>query len=170
MAEIPVEPPIEDPAQAGPPERGLSCHRFSDPLAALGRAVNLLHKVEPFASMKMADLVSTLAGQVNRRHYLFAVKDRRIAGYIGWALCDEALGRAWVAGGRMPSYEECLDGDAFVLMTFHAESRAVSFRLIRQCRTLYPNRNAIFSRLYADGREGRFNEVFNRISEPGWRT
>ncbi len=170
MAETPNEMPIEDPSQTGPPERGLSCHRFSDPLAALGRAANLLHRVEPFASMTMADLISTLAGQVQRRHYLFAVKDRRIAGYVGWALCDEALGRAWVAGGPMPSYEDCLNGDAFVLMTFHAESRDVSFRLIRQCRTLYPNRNAIFSRLYADGREGRFNEVFNRIPAPGRST
>ena len=58
-------------------------------------------------------------------------------------------------------------GDTVVPMTFWAASRHVTFYLVRECRRLYPNRKAIFSRQYADGRPRRSNTLFNRVPETG---
>lgn len=150
--------------KAAPSQETIRCQTFADPYAAMGHAVNLLGKVQPFTSYRFGELAGTLGGQIGRGHYRFAMRGTQLEGYMGWALCDEALARDWVAGGCVPTYDECVDGDACVLMTFWASSRHVTFQMIRQLRQLYPNRQAIFSRYYMDGRERRFNEVFNRVA------
>ena len=93
--------------EAGPPAHGLRCHRLSDPFVALGHAVDLLRQVQPFASFTFGAFAGTLGGQIGRGHYLFALKGNQVVGYMGWALCDGALARDRVAGGRTPTYEEC---------------------------------------------------------------
>ena len=143
------------------PEALQSC-RFKDGFVAIGRAINMLRQVQPYASYKFGEFAGTLAGQIERGHYLFAVRDQQLVGYIGWALSDEAVARAWVEGRYVPSMEECKDGDYFVLMTMHASTQGVAFFLTRECRKIYPNRRVIFTRDYADQRPRRVGTVFSR--------
>ncbi len=151
--------PADDPAGAS----AFSCRRFPNPHAALGRAVNLLRGVEPFASYRFGQLSGTLMGQVRRNHYLFTFRDKRIVGYAGWALCEAEMARAWVEGGYVPTYEECLKGDSWIGMTFYADAPGACLYQARQCRLSCPNHKVFFRRDY-HGRQ-RTTEVFNRIRD-----
>jgi hemolysin-activating ACP:hemolysin acyltransferase len=139
-------------------------HRFSDSFVAYAQAVNFLRPVDPYASYRFGGFAGTLAGQIERGHCLFAVRGNQVVGYVGWAMCTEEVARAWVEGRHTPSYEECNSGDCVVVMTWHAVSKGVVSFLARELRKVYPNRKAIFSRQYANGRPGRLGEVYNRVN------
>jgi len=126
--------------------------------------VNFLLSVDPYASYRFGRFARTLAGQIERGHYLFAVRGKQIVGYVGWAMCEETVARAWVEGRHTPSFEECRGGDCTVLMTWHAVSRDVVMFLARELRKAYPNHKAIFSRQYVGGKPRRVGEIFNRVN------
>ena len=122
------------------PELRTLC-QFADSAEALGRAVNLLQRVEPFASYHFGRFSNVLQGQIRRRHYVFAIAEGRAAGYAGWALCDEEVARAWLERQRIPTMEECRDGACLLGLTFYAVDQATCRRLTRYCRTLYPGKS-----------------------------
>lgn len=143
--------------QAAP---GLAARRFRQPARALGLAVEFLRDQAPFADFRFGTFAGVLSGQVRRGHYLFAQRGTSIAGYAGWALCTNELARAWVERGVVPTYEQCLQGEAVVVLTFAARDRAATFFLARQLRRLYPGRKAWFLRDYGGRR--RFGTAPNR--------
>ncbi len=115
--------------------------QFADAAEALGRAVNLLQRVEPFASYHFGRFASVLQGQVRRRHYVFAVAERNPVGYAGWALCDEDVARAWLEWQRVPRMDECVDGACLLGLTFYAIDQRTCLLLSRYCRAQYPGKS-----------------------------
>lgn len=138
-----------------------SC-RLADAPMAIGTACQFLAGREPFAGLAFGEFVKTISAQVQRGHYLFARRDLEVLGYIGWALCDEAVAREWVSGRGAPQTELCINGPVFVAITFASKEKAATRCLIRDCRRLYPGRQVMFHRYYADGRTARAGRVVNK--------
>ena len=159
---VKIETPKASVTVAGADEP-LTAQRFDSDVEALGFAVTLLGQVEPFKTFPFGAQVGTLAGQIHRKHYLFAARGRELVGYAGWALCEEDVARAWSQSAGTPTYEQSLAGDCFVGMTWYADTSQVNRFLVRECRRQYPNCKVFGKRSYADGRETRPIEWFNRI-------
>lgn len=119
---------------------------------ALGLAVNMLRGKEPFSGYNFGRLSSVLAGEVLRKHFLFAARAGKPVGYAGWARCSETVAKGWIENNRIPSYEECRAGDWAILLTFFAETRDVTFFLTRECRKRNPNAKIAAVRDYGERR------------------
>lgn len=126
---------------------------------ALGQAVDLLRRVQPFASYSFGRLSSVLSGEIKRQHYVFTFDGRRPVGYAGWALCDEPIARAWIEERYVPSFAECSGGDSWVGITFYAASKEICLFQARWCRARYPGLKVFGIRDY--GRRSRRTEVKN---------
>jgi hypothetical protein len=137
----------------------LSCRQFDDPVTALGQAVDLLRRVQPFASYSFGKLSSVLSGEIKRQHYIFTFDGRTPVGYAGWALCDELIARAWIEERYVPSFADCSNGDSWVGITFYAASKEICLFQARWCRARYPGLKVFGIRDY--GRRSRRTEVKN---------
>ncbi len=130
----------------------MRCCQFSDPTYALGRAVDLLRRAQPFASYDFGKFSNVLMGQIKRGHYVFTLADDRAVGYVGWALCDEDTARAWIMGRKVPGFSQCLRGDCWVGITFFADSAKVCRFQARWCRDKYPGLKVFGIRDYGSRR------------------
>jgi len=75
-----------NPAGAAAPRPGLRLFRPESPYVALGLAVSHLMTKPAFANLRFGDWSRVLVGQINRKHYAFAVDDKnQIQGFLGWA-------------------------------------------------------------------------------------
>jgi hypothetical protein len=137
----------------------LSCRQFDDPVVAIGQAVDLLRRVQPFASYTFGRLSSVLSGEIKRQHYVFTFDGETPVGYAGWALCDEPIARAWIEERHVPSFAECSNGDSWVGITFYAASKEICLFQARWCRARYPGLKVFGIRDY--GRQSRRTEVKN---------
>ena len=133
-------------------ESALKCRRFKDPVVAFGRAVNLLMRTQPFASYPFGKFSKVLLGQIQRGHYVFTIDGDTPVGYVGWAMCTEAVARAWLEEHRVPRYEECNGGDCWVGITFYAATREACFFQARHLRQRYPDAKAMGIRDYGERR------------------
>jgi hemolysin-activating ACP:hemolysin acyltransferase len=115
----------------------ISITQLSDSNAATGLAAAYLAATSTFGAYRADRLIGSILGQIERRHYAFAVRDNRIVGYAGWALCAARVAEAWLRDGKAPSADQCREGDVLVLVLFAAEDRQVSIRLTRYLRDLY---------------------------------
>lgn len=142
----------------------MNCTQFDDPLYALGRAVDMLRRVKPFAGYDFGRFSNVLMGQIKRRHYVFTTLEGRDVGYAGWALCTEQIARGWIEGRLVPTFAQCDEGDCWVGITFYAETTKVCISQARWCRNRYPNARAFGIRDYGSVR--RTTQVLNRTA-PG---
>ena len=117
----------------------MECRRYTNKVFALGQAVNLLRDVSPFSGYQFDRIANVLIGQIRRNHYVFTIAGGRAVGYAGWALCEESVARAWIEQRYVPSFEECLNGDCLVGITFYARTPEVCRFQARWCRNLYPD-------------------------------
>ena len=102
-----------------------------NPYAALGLAVNHLMVQPAFANLRFGDWSRILVGQINRRHYYFAIDEKKqVQGFVGWALTTNDKAEAWLAGQRGLSYEDCRDGDCVIINAWAASSPEAG-RLLR---------------------------------------
>lgn len=123
------------------------------PEAALGRACAHLMTKPAFARAPFGHIARSLAGQVNRGHYAFAMRGGRVAGFAGWALAVEAVAEAWVAGARPFGDAEAGAGDCVVLNFWQADDPEISRLLIDHMRNAIPEARRIYAkRHYPDGR------------------
>src|SRR5689334_3901500 len=116
-AAAPHDPPSGSPPSpagaAAPPE--LRIFRPDNPFAALGLAVNYLMTKPAFARLRFGEWSRILVGQINRRHFCFAVDHRnQIRGFMGWALTTQEKAEAWVDGRAGFTSMEGADGDCVV--------------------------------------------------------
>ena len=146
----------EQTASQGEPA-ALVCRRFKNPMIAFGAAVDLLRPHKPFSEATFGTYASVLRGQIAREHYVFAVKNKLVVGYVGWALCSEEVARAWTEQRHAPTYAECLSGDCWVGLTYYATSRQVTFALMGHIKRRYPGYEIFGLRRYQDGRERFFH-------------
>jgi hypothetical protein len=97
----------------------LSVWRPKDSAAALGRAVEFLSKKPAFAKLQFGEWSQVLY-QVARGHFFFVVdQDRRVRGFLGWALTPEALAEQWVEGRAGLRNDECREGDCVIVNAKH---------------------------------------------------
>jgi hypothetical protein len=83
----------ETPAVPADPRADLRVFRAKDPYIALGLAVSHLMTKPAFAKLQFGDWSRILTGQINRKHYYFAVDSKnQIQGFIGWALEGKSRG------------------------------------------------------------------------------
>ncbi len=118
-----------------------TCMQPRSEAIAYATTVNLLRSVAPFSNYKFGMFSSVLLGQIRRKHYVltYAMPEKKPVGYFGWALCEERIAKAWVDDGYVPSQEECMKGDCFVVATFYGASPEVTRFQTRFVRKIYPN-------------------------------
>jgi hypothetical protein len=70
--------PFQDEMTAAPiaPREKLRVFRAKDPYIALGLAVSHLMTKPAFANLRFGDWSRILTGQINRKHYYFAVEQQ----------------------------------------------------------------------------------------------
>lgn len=136
------------------PPGEIECRQHPNDATSIGMVVELLHEVPPFSDMTARELTGTVIGQIRRGHYVLAVQDERVIGYVGWALASEEIAKGWAEGRHRPTYEESMDGDCVILMMWYAQSAAATRRLARFLRRLYPGYR-FYGRRMKDGRPSR---------------
>ena len=133
---------------------GLSAWRPKDTSAALGLAVEFLSKKPAFARLQFGEWSQVLFYQVARGHFFFVVdRDRRVRGFLGWALTSQALAEQWVEGRAGLRNDECREGDCVIVNAFAAETGGANRFIVDTMRKLFANKRTLyFKRHYRDGR------------------
>ena len=145
------------PVSAGPEAKdnlGFSAWRPKDSAAALGLAVEFLGKKPAFARLQFGEWSQVLFYQIARGHYFFAVdRNRRVQGFLGWALTSAALAEQWVEGRAGLKSEQCREGDCVIVNAFAAETHGAKQFIINTMRGLFADKHTLyFKRHYRDGR------------------
>lgn len=119
----------------------LKCMQRQGDAKDYATTINLLRSVAPFANYKFGVFSTVLLSQIRRKHYVltYAMPEESPVGYFGWALCEERIAKAWVEDGYVPTHEECMAGDCFVVATFYGATPAVTRFQVRHVRKAYPN-------------------------------
>src|SRR5215469_11207701 len=143
----------------------LTAWRPTSAAAAVGLAAEYLSRKPAFAKLPFGDWAQVLFHQVVRGHYLFVVnQDRRVCGFLGWALTSQHLAELWVEGRSGLKNDECLAGDCVIVNAWSADTTVVNRFLLGAMRKLFADRRAIyFKRHYPDGRERPM-----RLTVPGY--
>ena len=141
-------------AGAVAPRGDLKVFRPENPYIALGLAVSHLMTKPAFANLQFGDWSRILTGQINRKHYYFAVDSKNQSqGFMGWALTSKEKAEAWVEGrggavlrgqpGRQLPDLQCMGGK-------HAAGRT-AFWSRRRARSWRARTPVYFKRHYKDG-------------------
>jgi tetratricopeptide (TPR) repeat protein len=132
----------------------LSAWRPKDPAASLGLAVEFLSKKPAFAKLQFGEWSQVLFYQVARGHFFFVVdQDRRVRGFLGWALTPQALAEQWVEGRAGLRSDECREGDCVIVNAFAADTIGANRFIVDTMRKLFASKLTLyFKRHYPDGR------------------
>jgi tetratricopeptide (TPR) repeat protein len=154
-AGLEIRPDFAHDRRAAGDEIALTAWRPSSPAASVGLAVEYLSKKPAFAKLPFGEWSQTLFYQVARGHYFFVVdQNRRIRGFVGWALTDERRAELWLEGRSGLSNSECLEGDSVIVNAWSADAADVNAFIREAMRKLFARRRALyFKRHYPDGRE-----------------
>ncbi len=145
-------PPAVDQRAKG--ELRFSAWRPKDPAASLGLAVEFLSKKPAFAKLQFGEWSQVLFYQVARGHFFFVVdQDRRVRGFLGWALTPQALAEQWVEGRAGLRNDECREGDCVIVNAFAADTVGANRFIVDTMRKLFVSKRTLyFKRHYPDGR------------------
>lgn len=106
---------------------------------ALGAALHYVGRHPPFADFRAQDLIHTVAGEIERGHYRFALDGPRVVGYVGWALYDAEIADRCAAGGHPPPLPSAANGhDVVWILTAASSSPAAFVAMVKAVRALYP--------------------------------
>ena len=132
----------------------LRAWRPKDPAASLGLAVEFLSKKPAFAKLPFGEWSQVLFYQVTRGHFFFVVDhDRRVRGFLGWALTAQALAEHWVEGRAGLRNDECREGDCVIVNAFAADTVGANRFIVDTMRKLFASKRTLyFKRHYPDGR------------------
>jgi len=135
------------------PRPALRVFRPDNAYVALGLAVNHLMTKPAFANCKFGDWSRILVGQINRKHFWFAVDDKnQIVGFMGWALTTKDKAEAWVEGRAGLAYDDAKDGDCVVFNAWAANNLKVNRFLLEEGRKVIQGKDMVyFKRHYNDG-------------------
>src|SRR5262245_60192223 len=131
----------------------LRLFQTGNPYVALGLAVSHLMVQPAFANLRFGDWSRILVGQINRRHYYFAIDEKKqVQGFVGWALTTVDKAEAWLAGRAGLSYEDSRDGDCVIINAWAASSPEAGRLLLDAVRRIGLGKQAVyFKRHYKDG-------------------
>jgi tetratricopeptide (TPR) repeat protein len=132
----------------------LSAWKPNDNSASLGLAVEFLSKMPAFAKLQFGEWSQVLFYQVTRGHFFFVVdQDRRVRGFLGWALTERALAEQWVEGRAGLRNDQCREGDYVIINAFAAETDDANHFIVDTMRGLFASKRSLyFKRHYPDGR------------------
>ena len=101
----------------------------------------------------MGDWSRILTGQINRKHYAFAIDGQnQIQGFVGWALTSKQNAEAWVEGRGALDFEHSRDGDCVIFNAWTASTPEANRFLVSQARALIAGKDTVyFKRHYKDG-------------------
>jgi len=143
-------------AAGGPAEEALrlAIWRPEDKAASLGLAVEFLSRMPAFGKLQFGEWSQVLFYQVERGHCFFVVdQDKRVRGFLGWALTEQKLAELWVEGRAGLRNDQCRDGDCVIVNAFAAETGGARRFIVETMRDLFASRRMIyFKRHYPDGR------------------
>jgi hemolysin-activating ACP:hemolysin acyltransferase len=147
--------PLHEETAAIPvaPRRDLKAFRPQNPYVALGMAVSHLMTKPAFANLRFGDWSRVLTGQINRKHYYFAIDStNQIQGFVGWALASKENAEAWVEGRGALSFGDSLDGDCVIFNAWAASRPETNRFLVSQAREIIEGKDTVyFKRHYKDG-------------------
>jgi tetratricopeptide (TPR) repeat protein len=132
----------------------LSAWRPKSQSASLGLAVEFLAKKPAFGRLQFGEWSQVLFYQVARGHFFFVVdQDRRVQGFLGWALTSQALAEEWVENRAGLRNEQCREGDCVIVNAFAADTVAANHFIVDAMRKIFVNKRVLyFKRHYPDGR------------------
>lgn len=143
---------MDDVATAHLQTPALRLFRPDSTVVALGLAVNHLMTKPAFARQAFGEWSRILVGQINRKHYCFAVSGKTVQGFAGWALVTRENAEAWVEGRRGLSYDDCIQGECLIFNAWSANSPRVHRFMVDEARKIIRDRETIyFKRYYVDG-------------------
>ena len=127
--------------------------RLDDDYKALGLAVSLMMSDPSFGRLRFGHWSRILAGQIKRKHYLFAFEGQTVTGFLGWALTDEESAEKWLREGSDISFEASIDGDCVLINAWLAKTGRTNLFLLDQLRIAGRDRRLVYAkRFYKDGR------------------
>lgn len=148
-------PPTRAATTAVPPPANTDLKAFQppNPYAALGLAVSHLMTKPAFAHLRFGDWSRILTGQINRKHYCFAVDgNNQIQGFLGWALASKEHAEAWVEGRGALSSADSREGDCVIFNAWAASTPEANRFLVALARRVIDGKDtAYFKRHYKDG-------------------
>lgn len=134
-------------------EATLRAGRLDDDYKALGLAVSLMMADASFGRLAFGHWSRILAGQIRRKHYLFASEGKDVTGFLGWALTDEANAENWLTKRGEISFEAAQDGDCVLINAWLAKTERTNRFLLEQLRMIGKDRRLVYAkRYYKDGR------------------
>lgn len=138
----------------GAPRGGLRALRSRDPYVACGRTVAYLMTIPNFARLPFGQVARLIAGQINRRQYVFVVDEAgAMVGYCGWAQTSREAAEDWFE--RNIDLGERIDvtGPACVINLWQASSAAANACIIGALRSRLSAETEIVlaKRFYPDG-------------------
>lgn len=136
-----------------PPDTDLKVFQPPNPYVALGLAVSHLMTKPAFANLRFGDWSRILTGQINRKHYCFAIDGKnQIQGFMGWALASKEKAEAWVEGRGAVSFGDSRDGDCVILNAWAASTPEANRFLVSQARKVIDGKDTVyFKRHYKNG-------------------
>ena len=143
-----LEPATDTKSTPARPE--LRVFRPDNPYVALGLAVNHLMTKPAFAALRFGEWSRILVGQINRKHYYFAVdSNNRVQGFLGWAVTS----KAWLEGRGGLSYDDdTFDGPSIIFNAWAASNGRVNRFLLQEARKIIVGKDTVyFKRYYKDG-------------------
>jgi hemolysin-activating ACP:hemolysin acyltransferase len=140
-------------AGAVAPRGDLKVFRPENPYIALGLAVNHLMTKPAFANLRFGDWSRILTGQINRKHYYFAVDSKNQSqGFMGWAVTSKEKAEAWVEGRGGLSFEDSLEGNCLIFNAWAANTPQANRFLVSKAREIMEGKDTVyFKRHYKDG-------------------
>jgi hemolysin-activating ACP:hemolysin acyltransferase len=135
------------------PDTDLKLFQPSNAYVALGLAVSHLMTKPAFAKLRFGDWSRILTGQINRKHYCFAIDgNNQVQGFLGWALTSKDKAEAWVEGRGAVSFGDSQDGDCVILNAWAASTPEANRFLLAQARRIIDGKDTVyFKRHYKDG-------------------
>ena len=135
------------------PDTDLKLLQPPNAYVALGLAVSHLMTKPAFAKLRFGDWSRILTGQINRRHYCFAIDgNNQVHGFLGWALTSKDKAEAWVEGRGAVSFGDSQDGDCVILNAWAASTPEANRFLLAQARKVIDGKDTVyFKRHYKDG-------------------
>jgi hemolysin-activating ACP:hemolysin acyltransferase len=135
------------------PRGDLRVFRAQNAYVALGMAVSHLMTKPAFANLRFGDWSRILTGQINRKHYYFAIDSKnQIQGFVGWALASKENAEAWVEGRGGLSFGDSLDGDCVIINAWAASTPEANRFLVSRVREIIDGKDTVyFKRHYKDG-------------------
>ena len=137
--------------------------------SAFAAAVTFLAAREPFKRQPLGPIVGTVSGAIKRRHYVLAIDEGQVVGFVAWAMTDQDSARRWLAGDFTPSFEETQEGDTIVLMIGGGTTPKTVMLGLRHVGSLYPGRSYMIKRFGRDkissGRFVAFRPATRQLSD-----